>query len=82
MANTTLKVSGLKTFYRTRLKENVYAVDGVDLELQEGRVLGIAGESGCGMSTLSTSIKDNDIPPHHYSSCSSEIGCTDILNLE
>ena len=33
MAQPVLKVSGLKTFYKTRLKENVYAVDGVDLEL-------------------------------------------------
>ena len=82
MANTTLKVTGLKTFYRTRLKENVYAVDGVDLELQEGRVLGIAGESGCGKSTLSTSIMGFYFPPLHYGSGSIEIGGTDIMKLE
>ena len=82
MANTTLKVTGLKTYYRTRLKENVYAVDGVDLELQEGRVLGIAGESGCGKSTLSTSIMGFYFPPLHFGSGSIEIGGTDIMTLE
>ena len=39
MSQPVLKVRGLKTFYRTRLKENVYSVDGVDLDLYEGRVL-------------------------------------------
>ncbi len=82
MANTTLKVTGLKTYYRTRLKENVYAVDGVDLELKEGRVLGIAGESGCGKSTLSTSIMGYYFPPLHYGEGSIEIGGTDIMTLE
>ena len=82
MANTILKVSGLKTYYRTRLKENVYAVDGVDLELKEGRVLGIAGESGCGKSTLSTSIMGYYFPPLHFDSGSIEIDGTDIMTLE
>ena len=82
MANTILKVSGLKTYYRTRLKENVYAVDGVDLELKEGRVLGIAGESGCGKSTLSMSLMGYYFPPLHYGSGSIELNGTDIMKLE
>ncbi len=34
----------------------IKAVDGVDLEIQKGEILGLVGESGCGKSTLSRSI--------------------------
>lgn len=82
MAKTILKVRGLKTYYRTRLKENVYAVDGVDLDLHEGRVLGIAGESGCGKSTLALSLMGYYFPPLHYGGGSIEIDSIDIMKLQ
>lgn len=50
-----LKVSGLKTHFFT--SEGVMkAVDGVDLEVKSGEVLGIVGESGCGKSVTALSI--------------------------
>ena len=81
MSQPVLKVRGLKTFYRTRLKENVYSVDGVDLDLYEGRVLGIAGESGCGKSTLSMSLMAHYFQPLNYGSGSIEIDGQDMMKL-
>ena len=36
--------------------ETVNAVDGVNLEIRQGEILGLVGESGCGKSTLSRMI--------------------------
>ncbi len=50
-----LELKGLKTHFDTR-EGVVKAVDGVDLEVRRGEVLGIVGESGCGKSVMSLSI--------------------------
>lgn len=50
-----LDVSGLKTYFFTE-GGVVPAVDGVDLTVKRGEVLGIVGESGCGKSVTSLSI--------------------------
>jgi peptide/nickel transport system ATP-binding protein len=50
-----LEVRGLRTHFASERGE-VRAVDGVDLELQKGRTLGIVGESGCGKSVTALSI--------------------------
>jgi len=48
-------VKELRTYFFTR-RGVVKAVDGVDLSLEEGRTLGLVGESGCGKSVTALSI--------------------------
>jgi oligopeptide/dipeptide ABC transporter ATP-binding protein len=50
-----LEIKGLKTQFFTE-SGVVQAVDGVDLRVQRGEVLGVVGESGCGKSVTSLSI--------------------------
>ena len=50
-----LVVNGLSSRYATS-KGPVYAVEDVDFELEEGKSIGIAGESACGKSTLGLSL--------------------------
>lgn len=50
-----LEVLGLKTYFYTE-DGVVKAVDGVDLAVRRGEVLGLVGESGCGKSVTSFSI--------------------------
>jgi len=54
-ATTLLRVEGLKTHFRTE-RGTVRAVDGVSLNLDRGRTLGVVGESGSGKTILSRSI--------------------------
>ena len=50
-----LEVKGLEVHYRTT-HGDVAAVDGVDLTVRRGEILGIAGESGSGKSTLAVAL--------------------------
>jgi oligopeptide/dipeptide ABC transporter ATP-binding protein len=53
--DTLLEVRNLKTYFYTE-DGVVKAVDGVDLTVGRGEVLGLVGESGCGKSVTSLSI--------------------------
>ena len=50
-----LDIDGLKTYYIIG-DEEVKAVDGVSFRLEEGKSIGLAGESGCGKTTTVHSI--------------------------
>jgi oligopeptide/dipeptide ABC transporter ATP-binding protein len=55
VTDPVLSVRDLQTHFFTR-DGVVRAVDGVSFEVEEGRVLGIVGESGCGKSVTALSI--------------------------
>jgi len=48
-------VKNLRTYYRLG-SETVYAVDGVSFSIDAGETFGLAGESGCGKTTVAKSI--------------------------
>lgn len=50
-----LQVDDLKVSYRT-LHGDVQAVDGVTFGIADGEIMGLAGESGCGKSSLGNSL--------------------------
>jgi len=50
-----LEIKDLRTYFHTR-DGVVKAVDGVNLHLSQGEILGLVGESGCGKSVTSLSI--------------------------
>lgn len=62
MAGNLLEVRNLKKYYSVKSgflnkdHRSVKAVDGINLSVKQGEILGIVGESGCGKSTLGRSI--------------------------
>jgi oligopeptide/dipeptide ABC transporter ATP-binding protein len=75
-----LEVSNLKTYYFTEFG-TVKAVDNVNLNLDKGQCLGIAGESGCGKSTMALSVLKLIKPPGRIVDGKILLDGTDIVPL-
>jgi peptide/nickel transport system ATP-binding protein len=50
-----LEVRDLKMYYKT-LRGHVKAVDSVSFDIERGKALGIAGESGCGKTSMAVTV--------------------------
>jgi oligopeptide/dipeptide ABC transporter ATP-binding protein len=63
VSNPLLDINNLKVyfpiykggFFKSKI-EDLKAVDGVDLKIDQGEVIGLVGESGCGKSTVARAI--------------------------
>src|SRR5512138_2108448 len=60
----SLQVVNLRVFYQT-LRGDVHALDGVNFSIADGEIMGLAGESGCGKTTLGYSLI-HLTPPKKY----------------
>jgi peptide/nickel transport system ATP-binding protein len=74
------EVSDLHLHYLTRFGEKIHAVSGVTFSMEEGEVLGIAGESGCGKSTLVNGCMGLFIPPLRPTSGDVRVAGESIMN--
>jgi oligopeptide/dipeptide ABC transporter ATP-binding protein len=75
-----LRIEGLATWFRTRAGE-VHAVDGVDLSVRRGEVLGLVGESGSGKTVTMLSALRLIERPGRIVAGSVSIGGSDVLAM-
>src|SRR3990172_2378518 len=57
----SLAVDDLRVYYQT-LQGDVKALDGVTFKIADGEIMGLAGESGCGKTTLGHSLIFLNLP--------------------
>jgi peptide/nickel transport system ATP-binding protein len=76
-----LEASNLRTYYST-IDGDVKAVDNISFDLEKGQTLGIAGESGCGKTTVALSIMRLLPPAGRIVSGKILLGQKDILEMD
>jgi peptide/nickel transport system ATP-binding protein len=81
MAAPIFEIENLRAHYLTRFGQKIQAVDGVSFKLKEGEILGIAGESGCGKTTLVSACMGLYIPPLHLSSGDVKVDGKSIIGM-
>lgn len=79
--NEILKVENLKMYYRTS-KGSVKAINDISFDIKKGETLGIVGESGCGKTSLGTSLMGMPSVPGKYEGGKIEIDGENIINLK
>jgi len=81
VAEPLLSVRDLRVDYVTD-RGRVRAVDGVSFDLERGEILGVAGESGCGKSTMAQALLRILPPPAVISGGSARFEGRDLLALD
>lgn len=76
-----LKVENLKMYYHTS-KGQVKAINDISFEIKKGETLGIVGESGCGKTSLGTSLLGMPSVPGKYESGKIIIDGENIIELK
>jgi peptide/nickel transport system ATP-binding protein len=82
MTSPIFEVDNLRAHYLTRFGQKIQAVDGVSFSLKPGEILGIAGESGCGKTTLVSACMGLYIPPLHLSGGDVRIDGKSIIGMD
>jgi peptide/nickel transport system ATP-binding protein len=82
MSTPVLEVERLRVHYLTRFGVRVQAVDDVSFQLKEGEILGIAGESGCGKTTLVSGCMGLFLPPLYHTSGDVRIAGQSIIGMD
>lgn len=76
-----LEIDGLRTWFATRAG-TLRAVDGVDLSIGRGEVVGLVGESGSGKSVTGYSIMGLVEPPGHPAGGSIRFDGQELVGME
>src|SRR5579871_3524963 len=82
MSAPVLEVDRLKAHYLTRLGTRIQAVAGVSFSLRPGEILGIAGESGCGKTTLVSACMGLYLPPLYRTSGDVRVDGESVLGTD
>ncbi|OON95363.1 MAG: sugar ABC transporter ATP-binding protein [Candidatus Epulonipiscium fishelsonii] len=81
MSDALLNVENLKVEYITGDSTTVAAVDNVSFSIKPGESLGLAGESGCGKSTIAYSLMRLHKPPALITNGKIVMNGKDVLNM-
>ncbi|WP_297206499.1 ABC transporter ATP-binding protein [uncultured Brachyspira sp.] len=79
--NSILKVENLKMYYHTS-KGIVKAINDISFDIKGGETLGIVGESGCGKTSLGTSLLRMPSAPGKYNGGKIILDDEDIIPLK